>query len=79
VVIDSSDVGVRKPDPAIYLELLRRVDRRPEQVAFVDDLPRNTDAAAARGLHPILFTDRASCRAELVRLGVLTGHAVSVD
>jgi epoxide hydrolase-like predicted phosphatase len=71
VVIDSSDVGVRKPDPAIYLELLRRVDRRPEQVAFVDDLPRNVDAAAALGLAPVLFTDEDSCRAELVRLGAL--------
>ncbi|WP_445182003.1 HAD family hydrolase [Pseudonocardia sp. Cha107L01] len=74
VVIDSSDVGVRKPDPAIYLELLRRVDRRPEQVAFVDDLPRNVDAAAALGIAPILFTDEDACRAELVRLGALPTH-----
>jgi epoxide hydrolase-like predicted phosphatase len=79
VVLDSSEIGVRKPDPRIYLALCAKLGRDPAQVAFVDDLPRNTDAAAARGLHPILFTDRASCRAELVRLGVLTGHAVSVD
>ncbi|HEY1974163.1 MAG TPA: HAD family phosphatase [Pseudonocardia sp.] len=74
-VVDSSDVGVRKPDPAIYLELLRRVDRTPEQVAFVDDLDRNVDAAEALGLRPVLFTDEASCRAELIRLGALDAGA----
>lgn len=71
VVVDSSEVGVRKPDPAIYAELLRRLDRRPEQVAFVDDLSRNVDAAGALGIHPILFTDEQSCRAELARIGAL--------
>jgi len=76
VVLDSSDVGVRKPDPRIYLALCDKLGKDPTEVAFVDDLPRNTDAAAALGLHPILFTDRESCRAELVRLGVLE-HAVS--
>jgi epoxide hydrolase-like predicted phosphatase len=71
VVLDSSEVGVRKPDPRIYLALCERLGKDPAEVAFVDDLPRNTDAAAALGLHPILFTDRESCRAELVRTGVL--------
>jgi epoxide hydrolase-like predicted phosphatase len=73
VVLDSSALGVRKPDPQIYTALCEQLDRKPDEVAFVDDLARNTDAAAALGLHPILFTDRASCRAELVRLGVLSG------
>jgi epoxide hydrolase-like predicted phosphatase len=72
VVLDSSEVGVRKPDPRIYAALCERLDRKPDEVAFVDDLARNTEAAAALGLHPILFTDRESCRAELVRLGVLS-------
>lgn len=68
VVIDSSEVGVRKPDPRIYQELLRRLDRRAEEVAFVDDLPRNTDAAAALGLRPVLFTGIDACRAALQEL-----------
>lgn len=71
VVLDSSELGVRKPDPRIYAELLARLDRRPEQVAFVDDLERNTAAATALGIRSVLFTDVASCRAELVRLGAL--------
>lgn len=71
VVIDSSELGVRKPDPRIYAELLRRLDRPAEQVAFVDDLARNTDAAAALGLRPVLFTGLDACRAELEQLGAL--------
>jgi putative hydrolase of the HAD superfamily len=71
VVLDSSELGVRKPDPRIYAELLTRLDRAPDAVAFVDDLARNTDAAAALGIRPVLFTGVADCRAALVRLGAL--------
>jgi putative hydrolase of the HAD superfamily len=71
VVVDSSEVGVRKPDPAIFRELLRRVELAPDRVAFVDDLPRNVTAAAALGIRAVTFTDEAACRAELTRLGTL--------
>ncbi|HWN35108.1 MAG TPA: HAD family phosphatase [Pseudonocardia sp.] len=71
VVVDSSEVGVRKPDPAIFRELLRRVELAPDRVAFVDDLPRNVHAAAALGIRAVAFTDEAGCRAELTRLGAL--------
>jgi len=77
VVIDSSELGVRKPDPRIYEELLRRLDLSAEQVAFVDDLPRNTEAAAALGLHPVLFTGIDECRAELERLGALPPASIT--
>jgi putative hydrolase of the HAD superfamily len=71
VVVDSSEVGVRKPDPAIFRELLRRVELAPDRVAFVDDLPRNVHAAAALGIRAVAFTDEAGCRVELARLGAL--------
>lgn len=71
IVVDSSEAGVRKPDPRIYQVLLDRLGRPAGEVAFVDDLRVNVEAAAALGIHAILFTDRESCRAELVRLGAL--------
>jgi putative hydrolase of the HAD superfamily len=71
VMVDSSEVGVRKPDPAIFRELLRRLELAPDRVAFVDDLPRNVTAAAALGIRAVTFTDEAACRAELTRLGTL--------
>ncbi len=75
VVVDSSELGIRKPDPRIYQELLRRLERAPGEVAFVDDLPRNTAAAAELGLRPVTFTGLESCRAELELLGALPAAA----
>ncbi len=71
VVVDSSEVGVRKPDPRIYEALLQKLGRPAAEVAFVDDLPVNIEAAVALGIAPVLFTGRDACRTELVRLGAL--------
>ena len=71
VVVDSSAVGVRKPDPRIYEALLHKLGRPAAEVAFVDDLRVNIDAAAALGIRPVLFTGLEACRAELMRLGAL--------
>jgi epoxide hydrolase-like predicted phosphatase len=70
VVVDSSEVGVRKPDPAIYQALLARLGRPAHEVAFVDDFTENLPPAAALGLSTIAFVDEAQCRAELARLGL---------
>ena len=58
VVVDSSAVGMRKPDPAIYrhtLELLGSV--APGQAVFLDDVESNLVGARAAGLHAILVGD----------------------
>jgi len=57
VVVDSSEVGMRKPDPAIYLLTCRRLGLRPEDCLFVDDLECNVAAAAALGMETILCDD----------------------
>lgn len=54
-VVASCDVGVRKPDPAIFAVALRRLgDVAPERVAFLDDVPAYVDAAARLGIEGIL-------------------------
>ena len=70
VVVDSSEVGVRKPDPAIYQTLLDRLDRPAHEVAFIDDFTENLPPAAALGLATVAFVDEAQCRADLARLGL---------
>lgn len=50
VVVDSSVVGLRKPDPAIYRLTCERLGLAPEECIFVDDLACNVDAAAALGM-----------------------------
>jgi putative hydrolase of the HAD superfamily len=56
VVIDSSDVGVRKPDPAIYRLACDGLGVAPERAAFVDDIDANVEGARAFGLTAIQFT-----------------------
>jgi putative hydrolase of the HAD superfamily len=58
VVVDSSEVGMRKPNPAIYhhaLALLGGVP--PAQAVFLDDSPGNVEGARRAGLHAILVED----------------------
>jgi epoxide hydrolase-like predicted phosphatase len=55
VVIDSSEVGLRKPNPAIYelaLERLGAID--PARAVFLDDVESNVEGARRAGLHGIL-------------------------
>lgn len=70
-VVDSSDVGVRKPDPRIYTELTRRMAVPAESIVFIDDLPENLPAATQQGIHTILFTGVEDLRDRLRGLGVL--------
>ena len=55
VVVDSSEVGMRKPNPAIYHHALDELGGIPPQEAvFLDDTPGNVDGARRAGLHAIL-------------------------
>jgi putative hydrolase of the HAD superfamily len=66
VVVDSSEVGMRKPNPAIYhhaLDLLGGVP--PAQAVFLDDSPGNVVGAQRAGLHAILVDDPEAAVAAL--------------
>ena len=66
--VNSAEVGLAKPDPAIYRLVLDRLGVSPQQAVLVDDLLRNTDGAAALGMHTITFTDVETGLAELAAL-----------
>jgi epoxide hydrolase-like predicted phosphatase len=70
-VVDSSAVGVRKPDPRIYQIILEQLGLPAHEVVFIDDFEENLPPAAALGMRTHLFTSLPQCRSELVRLGVL--------
>ncbi|HVF31965.1 MAG TPA: HAD family phosphatase [Acidimicrobiales bacterium] len=66
VVVDSSAVGVRKPDPAIFAVALDRLGGiAPEAAVFLDDAPGNVEGARRAGLHAIHVEDVAIALAEL--------------
>ncbi len=65
VVVESSVVGVRKPDPRFYLLACERLDIAPEQAVFLDDLGVNLKAARALGMVTIKVGDTAEAISEL--------------
>jgi epoxide hydrolase-like predicted phosphatase len=70
LIVCSAEEKVMKPDPAIYLRTLDRLERRPEEAVFVDDNPENTAGARAVGMHAIHFRPAMDLAAELAKLGV---------
>jgi len=69
VIVDSSAVGMRKPDPRIYTMCLEQLGVAPERSVFLDDAPGNIAAANALGMHGILVEDdHTGAMAELDRL-----------
>jgi epoxide hydrolase-like predicted phosphatase len=65
----SSEVGLRKPDPAIYELAVERLGLPPEACVFVDDLPGNLKPAAALGIATVLHRgDTESTLAEVASL-----------
>ena len=52
-IVDSHEVGMRKPNPAIYQLTLDRLGVTAPRAAFLDDLHANVAAASAVGLHGI--------------------------
>ena len=56
-VVDSCDVGLRKPDPAIYRLTCERLAVAPEAAVFLDDTRRHVEGARQVGLHAILVRD----------------------
>jgi putative hydrolase of the HAD superfamily len=69
VVIDSSEVGMRKPNPAIFLHTLDLLDvERPSDAVFLDDAQGNVDGAIRAGLHAILVADPDEALLELDQL-----------
>lgn len=69
-IVDSSEVGVRKPDPRIYHLALERLGGvAPEAAVLVDDAPGNIAAAEAIGVRGVLVgPDRLAAMAELESL-----------
>jgi epoxide hydrolase-like predicted phosphatase len=71
VIVDSSEVGMRKPNPAIFLhalELLGGIE--PAAAVFLDDAAGNVAGARRAGLHAMLV-DPADPAPALVELDAL--------
>ena len=82
VVVYSHEVGVAKPDPAVYELTAQRLGVAPHEIAFLDDSPIAVDGARAAGWQAVLHTDTASSIAALETLlegAPGAGRRVEVD
>ena len=57
VVIESSKIGVRKPDPRFYEMACAQLAVEPQECVFLDDLGINLKPAAAMGMTTIKVVD----------------------
>jgi len=64
----SHEVGMRKPDTAIFRHVESLSDEPPERHVFVDDLVENVAAARAAGWEAFQFRGVEDCRRRLARL-----------
>jgi 2-haloacid dehalogenase len=73
-ILVSGDVGLIKPDPAIFELLLERIGRTATECIYIDDNPKNVAAAAALGFDAIAFADSGHLRHELARRDLLASR-----
>lgn len=64
-VIESSKVGVRKPETVFFELACEKLSIEPREAVFLDDLGRNLKPARAMGMHTIKVVDPEAALAEL--------------
>jgi putative hydrolase of the HAD superfamily len=59
-IVDSHEVGMRKPNPEIYRLTMQRIGATAGRTAFLDDLEANVHAAKMLGMHGIHVAEDSS-------------------
>ena len=66
----SCELGLIKPELAIYTKLLSLLKLEAEEVVFFDDKPENIENARVAGIQAFLWENAEKARRELASLGV---------
>ncbi len=69
-IVISGDVGVAKPDPAIFRLFIERTEIDPGRTVYTDDAPANVAAAQDAGMLAVAFAGPDDLRAHLRALGL---------
>jgi putative hydrolase of the HAD superfamily len=72
----SCELGICKPDPAIYIHTCEKLGVLPQKALFLDDRPENIAAATEVGLNAVLFTSIEQLRLDLKARGLQEGLPV---
>jgi 2-haloacid dehalogenase len=66
----SGDIGLIKPDRAIYDHHVAAFELQPSATLFIDDSPKNVAGAKAAGWQSVQFVNPETLKADLNNLGV---------
>jgi HAD superfamily hydrolase (TIGR01509 family) len=70
VIFNTAEIGIAKPDPAVFHHVLAQLEVTTDEAVFIDDLAENVEGARSAGLRAHQHTDRDSTVEFLVRHGV---------
>jgi putative hydrolase of the HAD superfamily len=70
VLVWSFQLGIAKPDPAIYRHVLEKLGTKAEETMFIDDKRINIEAAQALGMVGFEFTTIEKLRADMLAAGL---------
>ena len=70
LALGSHELGVRKPDPAIYRAAVRRLGVAAAAVLFFDDSAANVDAARVEGMQAVQVNGPGAVRRHLADAGL---------
>jgi epoxide hydrolase-like predicted phosphatase len=64
-IIYSHEVGLQKPDPAVFQLLCDRLNLPPAEIVYLDDVDVHVNAARAHGIHAVQFIENSQAIAEI--------------
>lgn len=67
-VVISGEVGVSKPEPAIYELTAERLGVEPAEAVFIDDLAVNCDGAREAGMQTIVYVNMNQLQTDLAKV-----------
>jgi len=70
VLVWSFQLGMAKPDPAIYHYILEKLGTKAEETLFIDDKRVNIEAARKLGMVGMEFTTIEKLRTDLLSAGL---------
>lgn len=67
-IVISSEVGLIKPEPAVFEHIMQKLNVEPDECIFTDDNPKHTDAASKLGIHSIVYESVSELKQEIEKI-----------
>lgn len=69
-IFQSFELGLKKPHKETFLHVLEKINAKPEECVFIDDLQINVDAANELGIKGILYTNLDQLKKDFSKLEI---------